>query len=118
MTHETMTLKQAARHIHLDENELKHVAQRGEIDASVRGGEWYFDHAALDEWAQRHLLASSERSLAARHRDMFARWRAEHGAAFAVAPECGWTLANSAPKSDLARSIASDSATSTSSQPP
>ena len=86
MTHETMTLKQAARHIHLDENELKHVAQRGEIDASVRGGEWYFDHAALDEGAQRHLLASSERSLAARHRDMVARWRAEHGAAFAVAP--------------------------------
>jgi len=84
--HETMTLKQAARHIHLDENELKHVAQRGEVDATVRGGEWYFDHAALDEWAQRHLLASSCKSIAERHRDMVARWRAEHSSAFAVAP--------------------------------
>jgi len=68
MSHETMTLRQAAEHVQIDENELKHVAQRGEIDASVRGGEWYFDHAALDEWAQRHLLSSSAKSLASRHK--------------------------------------------------
>ena len=43
---------------------------------------------------------------------------AESTAALAVAPEWGWTFAYSAPKSDLARSIASDSAMSTYSQPP
>ena len=37
---------------------------------------------------------------------------------FACAPECGCTFAWSAPKSAMARSIASDSATSTNSQPP
>jgi mannitol/fructose-specific phosphotransferase system IIA component (Ntr-type) len=86
MSHETMTLRQAAKHIHLDENELRHIAQRGEVDASVRGGEWFFDHAALDEWAQRHLLASNAKSIAKRHRDMVERWRSEHSSAFAVAP--------------------------------
>ena len=38
MSHETMTLKQAAEHIHIDQNELKHAAQRGEIEACERGG--------------------------------------------------------------------------------
>jgi hypothetical protein len=36
----------------------------------------------------------------------------------ACEPECGWTFAYSEPKSFFARSIASDSATSTNSQPP
>lgn len=39
-------------------------------------------------------------------------------AALACAPECGWTLAASAPKSSLMRSIAIFSITSTCSQPP
>ncbi len=37
---------------------------------------------------------------------------------FACEPECGWTLAQSAPKSFFARSMASVSARSTYSQPP
>ena len=37
---------------------------------------------------------------------------------FALAPECGCTFACSAPKSALARSIASVSTSSTTSQPP
>ncbi len=37
---------------------------------------------------------------------------------FACEPECGWTLACSAPKSAFARSIASASILSTNSQPP
>ena len=36
----------------------------------------------------------------------------------ALAPECGWTFACSAPKSALARAIASSSTSSTTSQPP
>ena len=43
---------------------------------------------------------------------------AKYTAWFACAPECGCTLAYSAPKSFFARSIASCSATSTYSQPP
>ena len=70
MAHEVLTLKQAAEHVHLDENELRHVAQRGEIAATKRGDDWYFEHGALDEWAQRALLAANEKSLAEQHRVM------------------------------------------------
>lgn len=70
MSREVLALKQAAEHVHLAENELKHVAQRGEIDAEERGGEWYFEHRALDEWAQRQLLAAPLRELEAQHRVM------------------------------------------------
>jgi len=70
MSHETLNLKQAAEHVHLAENELKHVAQRGEIEATKRGEEWYFEHRLLDEWAQRNLLAASEKNLREQHRVM------------------------------------------------
>lgn len=68
MSHGSFTLRQAAEHVHLDANELRHAAQRGEIEAIRRGDEWVFEHRALDEWAQRNLLATED--LAARHRAM------------------------------------------------
>jgi len=68
MSHEVLNLKQAAEHVHLDENELRHVAQRGEVEATKRGEDWYFEHRALDEWAQRNLLAADEKELKAQHR--------------------------------------------------
>lgn len=68
--HEMLNLRQAAEHVHLGENELRHFAQRGEIEATERGGDWYFEHRILDEWAQRNLLASRERDLKAQHRMM------------------------------------------------
>ncbi|MBO7721822.1 MAG: PTS sugar transporter subunit IIA [Kiritimatiellae bacterium] len=70
MSREVFTLKQAAQHVHLQMNELRHFAQRGEIDAVNRGGEWYFEHRALDEWAQREMLAAPHRDLAEQHRLM------------------------------------------------
>jgi len=70
MSHEVLSLKQAAEHVHLEENELRHVAQRGEVEATKRGEEWYFEHRALDEWAQRNLLAAGEKDLQAQHRVM------------------------------------------------
>lgn len=70
MSHEVMNLKQAAEHVHLEVNVLKHVAQRGEIEAVKRGDDWYFEHRVLDEWAQRNLLAVGEKDLKAQHRVM------------------------------------------------
>lgn len=70
MSHEVLNLKQAAEHVHLDANELRHFAQRGEIEATKRGDDWFFAHRALDEWAQRNLLASSPKSLKEQHRVM------------------------------------------------
>ena len=67
MGFETLTLREAAAHVHLDEHELKHAAQRGELPAQERGGEWFFLHRDLDEWAQRDLLAASRREQLRRH---------------------------------------------------
>ena len=63
-----LNLRQAAEHVHMDPNELKHVAQRGEIAYDVHGGDFWFEHRALDEWAQRNLLASSAREQMRQHR--------------------------------------------------
>lgn len=85
MSHETMTLKQAAEHVHIDPNELKHAAQRGDIEACERGGDWIFEHRMLDEWAQRRLLASSGRDLTAQHRTMTDERRRLEGGDWGVA---------------------------------
>lgn len=85
MSHEFLPLAEAAAHVHVEANELKHVAQRGEIDAQIRSGEWYFEHAALDEWAQRHLLASNAKALKEQHRLMVDEHRRAKKGAWGVA---------------------------------
>ncbi len=65
-----LNLKQAAEHVHMDPNELRHVAQRGELASDQHGGDYWFEHGALDEWAQRNLLASSLREQVRQHKSM------------------------------------------------
>ena len=84
MSHEFLSLEKAAEHIQIEANELKHVAQRGEIDATVRSGEWYFDHAALDEWAQRNLLTANAKRIAARNRAFAEKRRRERKEALSI----------------------------------
>lgn len=86
MSHEMLSLSKAAEHVHLDANELRHVAQRGEIEAVKRGDDWMFEHRTLDEWAQRHLLASSPKSLKEQHRVMMDEER--------KAEKSSWSLAD------------------------
>ena len=85
MGYETLNLRQAAAHVHLDANELRHCVQRGEVAAVERGGELYFEHRALDEWAQRNLLSASARELDAQHRVMLDENRREHRQDWGVA---------------------------------
>lgn len=85
MEYSTLNLKQASEHVHLDMNELKHFAQRGEIEAFERGGEWHFAHRALDEWAQRNLLAARMKDLKAQHAVMMAEHRRENKLSWKVA---------------------------------
>lgn len=85
MSREVLTLKQAAAHVHLAENELRHVAQRGEVAAEKRGDEWVFEHRALDEWAQRELLAANAKSLNEQHRVMMEENRRADRADWSVA---------------------------------
>jgi PTS system nitrogen regulatory IIA component len=67
MSREILSLKQASQHINIDANELKHVAQRGEIAAFTRGDDWFFDHRDLDEWAQRRMIGISPKKLTSEH---------------------------------------------------
>lgn len=64
---EALNLKQAAEHVHMDVNELRHAAQRGEIAADEHGGDWYFRHRDLDEWAQRNFLAAGAKEQNRQH---------------------------------------------------
>ena len=85
MSREVLNLKQAAEHVHLAPNDLKHVAQRGEIDAQRRGDDWFFEHATLDEWAQRNLLAATPKELKSQHRAMMDENRRAHQEGWGVA---------------------------------
>ena len=68
MGFEQMDLKSAAAHLHMKETELKHFAQRGEVPSIKRGEALFFEHRALDEWAQRRLLSISDKELTTEHR--------------------------------------------------
>lgn len=64
-----LSLSQAAALVHLGENELRHAAQRGELDCQTRADDsLYFDQRSLNEWAQRELLASGAKELKERNR--------------------------------------------------
>ena len=67
MSYETLSLKAAAAHLHMDERELLHAAQRGEVAAEKRGDEWVFEHRLLDEWAQRRVLGLARKPLVSVH---------------------------------------------------
>lgn len=64
-----LTLEQAARHIHILPRELLHLAQQGEIPSRRRGDDYYFEHDAVDEWAQRDILLQNDRKLRERYRE-------------------------------------------------
>ena len=85
MSREVLNLKQAAELVHLEMNELRHFAQRGEIEATERGGDWYFELRALNEWAQRNLLSETPRDLRRQHQAMIDEERRENKSGWGVA---------------------------------
>lgn len=68
MRESLLTLHQASENVQVAENELRHAAQRGEIEAVERGGEWHLDAMSLHDWAQRRLIAADVKNLSALHR--------------------------------------------------
>lgn len=85
MSERMLNLKQAAEHVHVDANELRHFAQRGEVEAVKHADDWLFDHRILDEWAQRNLLSAGKRELSRQHSIIMEECRREHKAAWGVA---------------------------------
>ncbi len=73
-----MPLATAAAFIHIPANELKHAAQRGELNASLVRGEWQFDRVDLVEWAQRNLLAATHKEQKRQHVSMQQKWHKDH----------------------------------------
>jgi mannitol/fructose-specific phosphotransferase system IIA component (Ntr-type) len=74
-----MTLAEAAGFLHIDANELKHFAQRGELPAMERNGEWRFEYRALNEWAQRNIFSSTKKEVVERHTSMLRDTRVKAG---------------------------------------
>jgi len=67
MVNRVLTLEQAARHIHLAVRELFHLAQQGDIPCRKHNGEYFFEHNAIDDWAQRNLFELTEKARVRRH---------------------------------------------------
>lgn len=86
MTREMFNLRQASEHVHIEANELKHAAQRGELPAEEHGGDWWIDHRDLDEWAQRNLLHANKKELGAMHLALMQDMEKSRRAAWRVAP--------------------------------
>ena len=84
MSHEMLNLRQAAEHVHMDANALRHVAQRGEIEFDEHGGDLWFAHRALDEWAQRNLLSSGHKEQLRQHRVILEEHRRANSADWRV----------------------------------
>lgn len=85
MSGRMLSLKQAAEHVHMDVNELRHFAQRGEVEAVEHGSDWLFDHRTLDEWAQRNMLSAGDRELKRQHRSIMDEFRRERRTGWGVA---------------------------------
>jgi len=79
VSYETLNLKSAAAHLHMDERELLHAAQRGEVAAEMRGSEWVFEHRLLDEWAQRRVLGLPKKDLRSVHAEETREARGDGG---------------------------------------
>jgi len=72
MPHETLTLSQAARHVCIPEKQIFHLALQNEIPCLKRGEQFFFEHRALDEWAQRRIMRLSPQNLEAHHKEVAA----------------------------------------------
>lgn len=86
MGFQLMDLKSAAAHLHMRETDLRHFAQRGEVPSVKRGDDkFFFEHRALDEWGQRHLMEISKKELTGEHRLAMVERRKADGHDFHIA---------------------------------
>lgn len=74
MPFRVFNLSEAAEYLHLPEETVEDLARRGEIPCERQGGRLTFRHNAVDEWASRRLLESSEEKLADFHRRSTAQY--------------------------------------------
>ena len=74
MPYRMLNLAEAAEYLQLSAQVLEDLARRGEIPCEKQGGRLAFRHNAIDEWASRRLLASSEDKLSDFHRRSTAKY--------------------------------------------
>ena len=74
MPFRVFNLSEAAEYLHLTEDAVEELARRGEIPCDKQGGRLVFRHNAVDEWASRRLLESSDEKLADFHRRSTAKY--------------------------------------------
>lgn len=72
MSHEMLSLSQAARHVCIPDQQLYRLALQKEVPCVKRSEQYFFEHRDLDEWAQRRIMRLSPEHLAQHHRDVTA----------------------------------------------
>ena len=81
-------------------------------------GRRYYGGCEVVDVVEDLAIARAKELFGAEHANVQPHSSVKYTAMLACAPECGWTLACSAPNSSLARAMAKSSTTSTTSQPP
>ena len=74
MPYRMLNLAEAAEYLHLSTAILEEMARRGEVPCEKQGGRLSFRHNAIDEWASRRLLESSQEKLSDFHQRSTAKY--------------------------------------------
>ncbi|MDR1958580.1 MAG: PTS sugar transporter subunit IIA [Planctomycetaceae bacterium] len=64
MADTTFDLPQLAKYLHLPENQVKKLADRGDLPGRKIKGDWQFAHAEIHHWLEQRIGLSDDRTLA------------------------------------------------------
>ncbi|MFQ5589760.1 MAG: PTS sugar transporter subunit IIA [Phycisphaerae bacterium] len=70
MPYRTMSLEEFAKHVGVDEREVRRLADRGKLPGHKLAGQWRFHRARVTEWLQQEMHALDESRLIAIERSM------------------------------------------------
>ncbi len=70
MPYRSMSLEEFAKHVGVDEREVRRLADRGKLPGNKLAGQWRFNRARVTEWLQQEMHFLDERRLIAIERSM------------------------------------------------
>ena len=70
MPYRSMSLEEFAKHVGMDEREVRRLADRGKLPGNKVGGQWRFNRARVTEWLQQEMHTLDDARLIAVERAM------------------------------------------------
>ncbi len=68
MPHRTLTLRELADYLHLEEGDIRLLVKRHEIPHRQQGSEFVFHRQEIDRWASQRLLGMPDKEISAFHK--------------------------------------------------